>query len=116
MDKSYTPELFESEIYKKWMDKNYFTTKPDSREHYSIVMPPLNVTGKAHIGHALDNTMQDILIRTKRMQGYNTLWVPGTDHAAIATEQVLVKDLKRNGESKESIGREIGRASCRERV
>ena len=106
MDKSYTPELFESEIYKKWMDKNYFTTKPDSREHYSIVMPPLNVTGKAHIGHALDNTMQDILIRTKRMQGYNTLWVPGTDHAAIATEQVLVKDLKRNGESKESIGRE----------
>lgn len=106
MDKSYTPELFESEIYKKWMDKNYFTTKPDSREHYSIVMPPLNVTGKAHIGHALDNTMQDILIRTKRMQGYNTLWVPGTDHAAIATEQVLVKDLKRNGECKESIGRE----------
>lgn len=106
MDKSYTPELFEGEIYKKWMDKNYFTTQPDGREHYSIVMPPLNVTGKAHIGHALDNTMQDILIRTKRMQGYNTLWVPGTDHAAIATEQVLVKDLKRNGESKESIGRE----------
>ena len=106
MDKTYSPELFENEVYKKWMDKNYFTTKPDSREHYSIVMPPLNVTGKAHIGHALDNTMQDILIRTKRMQGFNTLWVPGTDHAAIATEQVLVKDLKRNGESKESIGRE----------
>lgn len=106
MDKNYCPELFEGEIYKNWLDKNYFATSPDSREHYSIVMPPLNVTGKAHIGHALDNTMQDILIRTKRMQGYNTLWVPGTDHAAIATEQVLVKDLKRNGESKESIGRE----------
>ena len=106
MDKNYSPELFEADIYKVWMDKNYFSAKPDSREHYSIVMPPPNVTGKAHIGHALDNTMQDILIRTKRMQGYNTLWLPGTDHAALATEQVLVKDLKRNGESKESIGRE----------
>ncbi len=106
MDKSYTPELFEKEIYKNWLNKNYFTTNPDNREHYSIVMPPLNVTGKAHIGHALDNTIQDILIRTKRMQGYNTLWVPGTDHAAIATEQVLVKDLKRNGLTKEGVGRE----------
>ena len=106
MDKNYSPELFEADIYKVWIDKNYFSAKPDSREHYSIVMPPPNVTGKAHIGHALDNTMQDILTRTKRMQGYNTLWLPGTDHAALATEQVLVKDLKRNGESKESIGRE----------
>ena len=106
MDKSYTPELFEKDIYNNWLNKNYFTTQPDSREHYSIVMPPLNVTGKAHIGHALDNTIQDILIRTKRMQGINTLWVPGTDHAALATEQVLVKDIKRNGETKESIGRE----------
>ena len=66
MEKSYSPELFESKIYQNWLDKNYFTTKPDEREHYSIVMPPPNVTGKAHIGHALDNTMQDILIRTKR--------------------------------------------------
>lgn len=106
MDKNYTPELFEKEIYKTWLDQNYFTSQPDSREHYSIVMPPLNVTGKAHIGHALDNTIQDILIRTKRMQGLNTLWIPGTDHAAIATEQVLVKDLKRNGLSKELVGRE----------
>lgn len=106
MDKNYSPELFENEIYQKWLNKGYFHTVPDKREHYSIVMPPLNVTGKAHIGHALDNTIQDILIRTKRMQRYNTLWVPGTDHAAIATEQVLVKDLKRNGLSKESIGRE----------
>lgn len=106
MEKSYSPELFETKIYQNWLDKNYFTTKPDGREHYSIVMPPPNVTGKAHIGHALDNTMQDILIRTKRMQGFNTLWVPGTDHAAIATEQVLVKDLKSKGLDKETVGRE----------
>ena len=106
MDKSYTPELFEKNIYNFWSQKNFFTTEPDEREHYSIVMPPLNVTGKAHIGHALDNTIQDILIRAKRMQGFNTLWVPGTDHAAIATEQVLVKDIKRNGLTKEQIGRE----------
>ena len=106
MDKTYSPELFEREIYNNWLEKGYFGSKPDNRKSYTIVMPPCNVTGKAHIGHALDNTIQDILIRTKRMQGVNTLWVPGTDHAAIATEQVLVKDLKRNGLSKESIGRE----------
>lgn len=106
MDKNYSPELFEQNIYQNWLDKNYFRTDPDDREHYSIVMPPLNVTGKAHIGHALDNTIQDILIRTKRMQGVNALWVPGTDHAAIATEQVLVKSLKNEGLSKEGIGRE----------
>lgn len=106
MDKTYSPELFEKEIYQNWLDKGYFGSKPDGRETYTIMMPPCNVTGKAHIGHALDNTIQDILIRTKRMQGFNTLWVPGTDHAAIATEQVLVKDLKRNGLSKETIGRE----------
>ena len=70
MNKTYSPELFEKEIYQKWLSGNYFTTNPDKREHYSIVMPPLNVTGKAHIGHALDNTLQDILIRTKRMQGH----------------------------------------------
>lgn len=106
MEKNYSPELFEQKIYKNWIEKNYFRTDPDNREHYSIVMPPLNVTGKAHIGHALDNTIQDILIRTKRMQGINTLWLPGTDHAAIATEQVLVKSLKNQGLSKEGIGRE----------
>ncbi len=106
MDKSYSPELFEPQIYQTWLKGGYFTNKPDSRQSYSIVMPPLNVTGKAHIGHALDNTIQDILIRTRRMQGLNALWLPGTDHAAIATEQVLVKDLKRNGLSKESVGRE----------
>lgn len=106
MDKSYSPQSFESEIYQNWLKKNYFTTNPDNRKAYSIVMPPLNVTGKAHIGHALDNSIQDALIRTRRMQGLNTLWVPGTDHAAIATEQVLVRDIKKNGETKEGIGRE----------
>ena len=106
MDKSYSPELFEPQIYQTWLKEGYFTNKPDSRQSYSIVMPPLNVTGKAHIGHALDDTIQDILIRARRMQGLNALWLPGTDHAAIATEQVLVKDLKRNGLSKESVGRE----------
>lgn len=106
MEKTYSPELFENDIYRRWCEKNYFTTQPDNREYFSVVMPPLNVTGKAHIGHALDNTIQDILVRTRRMQGYNTLWVPGTDHAAIATEQVLVKDIKKQGLTKEGIGRE----------
>lgn len=106
MDKNYTPELFEPELYKFWLKENFFVSNPDKRQPYSIVMPPLNVTGKAHIGHALDNTIQDILIRYKRMLGYNALWLPGTDHAAIATEQVLVRDLKRNGITKEEIGRE----------
>ena len=106
MDKNYTPELFEPELYKFWLKENFFVSNPDKREPYSIVMPPLNVTGKAHIGHALDNTIQDVLIRYKRMLGYNALWLPGTDHAAIATEQVLVRDLKRNGLTKEEIGRE----------
>ncbi len=106
MEKNYTPENFEKEIYDFWTSNNLFTTQPDGRKPYTIVMPPPNVTGKAHIGHALDNTIQDILIRHKRMCGFNTLWVPGTDHAAIATEQVLVKDLKNKGLSKEKIGRE----------
>lgn len=106
MEKSYTPQDFEKEIYNTWLKNNYFDAQPDARESFSIVMPPLNVTGKAHIGHALNNTIQDILIRTKRMQGFNTLWVPGTDHAAIATEEVLVKALKKEGQSKESLGRD----------
>ena len=106
MDKSYTPELFEKEIYKTWFDKNYFTSQPDGREHFSVVMPPPNVTGKAHIGHALNNTIQDILVRTKRMKGFNTLWIPGTDHAAIATEEVIARQLRHDGLKKEDVGRE----------
>ncbi|MCI8555308.1 MAG: valine--tRNA ligase [Clostridia bacterium] len=106
MEKIYTPENFEHKIYENWLEKGYFASKPDGRKSYTIVMPPCNVTGKAHIGHALDDTIQDILIRAKRMQGFNALWVPGTDHAAIATEQVLVKHLKSEGLSKEGVGRE----------
>lgn len=106
LDKTYNPQNFEKQIYQTWLDKNYFSAQPDGREHFSVVMPPPNVTGKAHIGHALNDTIQDILVRTKRMQGYNTLWVPGTDHAAIATEEVLVRALKKEGLTKEGVGRE----------
>ena len=106
MEKSYTPEFFEKDIYKNWLEKNYFTSQPDGREHFSVVMPPPNVTGKAHVGHALNNTIQDILVRTKRMKGFNTLWVPGTDHAAIATEEVIARQLRHDGLKKEDIGRE----------
>ena len=103
MDKNYTPELFENEIYKKWLEKNYFTAVPDGREHFSVVMPPPNVTGKAHVGHALNNTIQDILVRAKRMKGFNTLWIPGTDHAAIATEEVLSRKLRHDGLKKKML-------------
>ena len=106
MEKSYTPEFFEKDIYKNWLEKNYFTSQPDGREHFSVVMPPPNVTGKAHVGHALNNTIQDILVRTKRMKGFNTLWVPGTDHAAIATEEVIARQLRHDGLKKEDVGRE----------
>ena len=106
MQKEYNPQEFETQIYQNWLKNNYFSAKPDSRPSYSIVMPPPNVTAKAHIGHALNNTIQDILIRYKRMQGFNALWVPGTDHAAIATEEMIVKDLKAKGKTKDEVGRD----------
>ena len=84
--KTYDPKGIEDRLYQKWLDKKYFHAEVDrSKKPFTIVMPPPNVTGQLHMGHALDNTMQDILIRYKRMQGYNALWQPGTDHAAIAT-------------------------------
>ena len=87
LEKNYNPEEIEGRLYKKWEDAGYFHADPDrSRKPFTIVMPPPNITGQLHMGHALDNTMQDILIRMKRMQGYNALWQPGTDHAAISTE------------------------------
>ena len=98
----YNPKNFEDRIYKNWEEKGYF--KPNmnkEKESYSIVMPPPNVTGKLHMGHALDDTIQDILIRTKRMQGYNTLWLPGTDHASIATEAKVVEKIKKEGHTKQ---------------
>ena len=107
MEKTYNPQGFEKKWYDYWMGNKYFASKPNkNKEKYSIVMPPCNVTGKAHIGHALNNTIQDILIRTKRMQGYETLWLPGTDHAAIATEEVLCKALAKEGLTKDMVGRE----------
>jgi len=105
--KAFEPAKAENEIYADWMAKGYFTPKiqPD-REAYTIVIPPPNITGQLHMGHALDNTLQDILIRAKRMQGYNTLWLPGTDHASIATEARIVAAMKQEGLSKEGIGRD----------
>ncbi len=105
--KTYDPKGIEDRIYQKWLDKKYFHAEVDrSKKPFTIVMPPPNVTGQLHMGHALDNTMQDILIRYKRMQGYNALWQPGTDHAAIATEVKVIEKLKEQGIDKDEIGRE----------
>ncbi|MBU5488741.1 valine--tRNA ligase [Clostridium sp. MSJ-8] len=104
---TYNPKEFEDRLYKKWEDNKYFTPKVDkSKKPYSIVMPPPNITGKLHLGHALDNTMQDMLIRFKRMQGYCTLWVPGEDHASIATEVKVANELAKQGLDKKKMGRE----------
>lgn len=107
LEKTYNPQEIEERIYKNWMDKKYFHAEVDqSKKPFTIVMPPPNVTGQLHMGHALDNTMQDILIRFKRMQGYSVLWQPGTDHAAIATEVKVIEKLKSEGIDKEELGRE----------
>ncbi len=106
MAKSYDPSI-EERIYQNWLDKGYFHAEVDkSKEPFTIVIPPPNITGHLHMGHALDETMQDILIRWKRMQGYNTLWLPGTDHAAISTEVKIVNKMREEGITKEDIGRE----------
>ena len=107
LEKNYSPSDIEGRLYKKWMDNGYFHAEVDrSKKPFTIVMPPPNITGQLHMGHALDNTMQDILIRMKRMQGYNALWQPGTDHAAIATEVKIIATLKEQGINKEDLGRE----------
>lgn len=104
--KNYDPSI-EDRIYQNWLDKKYFHAEVDrSKEPFTIVIPPPNITGHLHMGHALDNTMQDILIRWKRMQGYNALWVPGTDHASISTEVKIVNKMAEEGIKKEDIGRE----------
>ena len=105
--KSYNPKEVEDKIYDFWMEGGYFRAEVDrSKKPYTIVMPPPNITGQLHIGHALDNTLQDILIRYRRMQGYAALWLPGTDHASIATEAKIVEAMKKEGITKEDIGRE----------
>ena len=107
LPKTYSPSSFEGRIYQEWCEKGLFTPKIDKRKpHYSIVIPPPNITGQLHMGHALDNTLQDILIRYKRMKGFSTLWLPGTDHASIATEAKIVEAMRKEGLTKEDLGRE----------
>ena len=107
MAKTYNPAEIEDRLYGKWLQKKYFAAKVDkSKKPFTIVMPPPNITGQLHMGHALDNTLQDILIRYKRMQGYEALWQPGTDHAAIATEVKIIAKLKSEGIEKADLGRE----------
>ena len=107
LEKNYNPSEIEDRLYHKWEEKKYFHAEVDrSKKPFTIVMPPPNVTGQLHMGHALDNTMQDILTRYKRMQGYNALWQPGTDHAAIATEVKVIESLKKQGIDKADLGRE----------
>ena len=107
MEKTYKPKEIEDKLYSKWMKNEYFKAKVDEKKKpYTIVIPPPNITGQLHMGHALDQTYQDILIRWRRMQGYSALWLPGTDHASIATEAKIVEAMKKEGITKEQIGRE----------
>jgi len=106
LSKNFTHNEAEAKWYKHWLDKEYFYSTPDEREAYTIVMPPPNVTGVLHMGHALNNTIQDILIRRARMQGKNACWVPGTDHASIATEAKVVAMLRERGITKSSLTRD----------
>ena len=107
LETTYNPGEIEERLYQKWLDNKYFHAEVDrTKKPYTIVIPPPNITGKLHMGHALDETLQDILIRFKKMQGYNTLWQPGTDHASIATEVKIINALKEEGIEKEDLGRE----------
>lgn len=107
LEKVYNPAEVEDKLYKQWLGSGYFKASVDkNKKPYTIVMPPPNITGQLHMGHALDNTLQDTIIRYKRMQGYSALWLPGTDHASIATEAKIVEQMKKEGITKEDIGRE----------
>ncbi len=107
LDKTYNPSEIEDRLYSKWMEKKYFKAEVNrDKKPFTIVMPPPNITGQLHMGHALDNTLQDILTRFKRMQGYEALWLPGTDHASIATEAKVVEAIAKEGLTKENLGRE----------
>lgn len=107
IEKTYQPNLFEKELYLRWLKNGYFTPKAEiGKPYFSMVTPPPNITGQLHLGHALDNAIQDSLIRFKRMQGFNTLWLPGTDHASIATEVKIIEALKKQGIDKHDLGRE----------
>ena len=108
LDREYDPKDIEEKWYETWLEKNYFHADETdaSKPGYSIVIPPPNVTGVLHMGHALNNTLQDIMIRFKRMDGHNVLWMPGTDHAGIATQNVVEKALAAQGKSRNDLGRE----------
>ena len=113
LENKYNPKDFEDELYEDWEKKGYFKPSMDkTKESFCIMMPPPNVTGKLHMGHALDGTIQDILIRFKRMQGYNTLWLPGSDHSAISTEMKVVEKLRKEGKTKQDLGRERFLEEC----
>ena len=113
LENKYNPKDFEDKLYEEWEKKGYFKPNMDkTKESFCIMMPPPNVTGKLHMGHALDGTIQDILIRFKRMQGYNTLWLPGSDHASISTEMKVVQKLKEEGKAKKDVGREKFLEEC----
>ena len=103
---NFVSKKIEKKWYSYWMKNNFFSSIPDEREPYTIVIPPPNVTGVLHMGHMLNNTLQDIIIRRARMQGYNACWVPGTDHASIATEAKIVAKLKEQGIDKSDLTRE----------
>ncbi|MDE6110678.1 MAG: class I tRNA ligase family protein, partial [Eubacterium sp.] len=107
LEKQYNPANVEDRTYKFWVDNGYFHADVKSeKKPYTIVIPPPNITGQLHMGHALDNTLQDILIRYHRMNGYDTLWLPGTDHASIATEAKIVEAMRAEGVTKEDLGRD----------
>ena len=106
LSRNFEHQSAEQRWYQHWLDKKYFNSKPDDREPYTIVIPPPNVTGVLHMGHCLNNTIQDILIRRARMQGKNACWVPGTDHASIATEAKVVQMLRERGIAKSSLSRD----------
>ena len=107
LDKIYDPKQVEDRWYRHWIEQGLFhASSTDTRPPYCIVIPPPNVTGSLHIGHALNNTLQDILVRWRRMQGRNALWMPGMDHAGIATQNVVERQLESEGTSRESLGRE----------
>ena len=107
LEKVYDPQKFEKKWYDLWMEKGLFKPRSGNNDDsYCIVIPPPNVTGSLHMGHALNNTLQDILCRFKKMKGYNVLWQPGTDHAGIATQNVLEKDLASKGTDRHAVGRE----------
>ena len=109
LSKTYDPKAVEKKVYQEWIDGGYFHAEVDeTKKPFTVVIPPPNVTGQLHMGHALDETFQDIIIRTKRMQGYNALWIPGTDHAGIATQIKVEEDMRvnENGLTRYDLGRE----------